>query len=206
MNENPHVDPRLETVEIIVQANARTTLAVHGSFVHILAATGEFNLYINNATRAARLQQSLKYRAPAGKGFTVLTFEDLTGAANTIRFAYGEGDFFDDRTSISGGVTISGTVATQEAVPANVDDAADVTLNNGAETALGAAPANARARVLVSDPANTVNVRIGKTGQVGAARGALLQPGQSLIWPGSAQLYAYAAAAGQKISQTFVVA
>lgn len=205
MNDNPHIDPRLETLDLILAASGRATLAVHGSFVHVLAATGEFNLYINNSTRAARLNQSLKYRAPAGKGFTVLTFEDLTGAQNTIRIAYGEGDFFDDRTSISGGVAISGTVATQEAVPANVDDAADVTLNNGAETALGAAPANTRARVVVADPANTVNIRLGKTGQVGAARGALLQPGQSLIWPGSAQLYAYAAAAGQKVSQSFLV-
>lgn len=200
MNENPHKEPRLETVQIVLPASGRTTLAVHGAFVHILAATGEFNLYINNNTRAARLAQGLKYRAPEGYAFTVLTFEDLTGAANTIRFAYGEGDFIDDRTSIGG------PIATQEVVAANIDDAADVALNNGAETGLGAAPANARARIIVADPANTVNIRIGKTGQVAAARGALLQPGQSLVWPGSAQPFAFAGAAGQSVSQAFLVA
>lgn len=99
--------------------------------------------------------------------------------------------------------TTSGTITTQESKGATIQDTADVTLNNGSETLLLAAFSSRRVAYIVADPANTVNIRIGKTGTVGAARGALLQPGQTMTISGSAYngaIYGYAGAAGQKVS------
>jgi hypothetical protein len=53
--------------------------------------------------------------------------------------------------------------------------------------------------VLRSDPANTVNIRIGDAA-VGAAAGLLLQPGESLVLFTQKQIEGYAPAAGQKVS------
>src|SRR5687767_11797841 len=65
-----------------------------------------------------------------------------------------------------------GEMLTRDGAATAIDDAADVTLNNGSETAIVAADAARRAVILVADAANTGAIRIGKQGQVGAARGA----------------------------------
>lgn len=96
----------------------------------------------------------------------------------------------------TGGASFSATPSKS----ANIDDAADITLNNGAETTIVAANATTREVIIVADPANTLSIRIGKTAQVGAARGALLGPGASLTLTTSAQICGWATAAGQKVS------
>ena len=111
----------------------------------------------------------------------------------------GDGDYTHLRTNAKGATWV------QDQDPANVDDAADITLTSGAETTLGAAPAGATARLLSSKAANTVNIRIGKTGQVGASRGLELVPGAAVVWPGTATLYGYAGSTGQIVTQSFVV-
>lgn len=203
--------PRLETAPLQLAANETRVLALDGDFFDVVEATGAIEVAIDGVY-VARLEKGLGWEAPLGQqGFTRLHVRDLTGAPNTVRIAYGVGAFHDRRTNISGSVSLSGALpAGTNSIgrlnsPASVDDAADVALNNGAETSLGAAPANTKYRVIVADPANTVDIRIGKTGQVGAARGALLQPGATLTIEGTATPYAYAGAAGQKVSQLFVV-
>lgn len=193
----PQQSPRLYTFDLVLTANQRVTLPLHSEFLYIQEATGAINVYVGSDNNKARLAAGLQYRCPPGQAFERFDIEDASGAGNTIRISYGFGEFEDNRLTLSGGVTI--------AVPANIDDAADVTLNNGAETSLGAAPANTKTRMIVADPANTVNIRIGKTGQVGAARGALLQPGQSMVLDGSMTPFGFAGAAGQKVSQLFLV-
>lgn len=215
--DNPHAEPRLETIDLVLAANEERVLSIHGTFYDIQEATGAIQVKIEGQY-GARMEKGLGYAAPQGQGYTRLHIQDLSGAPNTVRVAYGEGEFHDRRTTVSGSVSISGAVTlggtlpafaavptVKASVAANIDDAADVALNNGAETSLGAAPAGTRERIIVANPANTVNIRIGKTGQVGAARGALLQPGQSMTIGGSATVYAYAAAAAQSVSQAFVV-
>lgn len=85
-----------------------------------------------------------------------------------------------------------------------IDDLADITLNNGSETSLVAVDATRVEAIIVADPANTVAIRIGKTGQVGASRGAKLQPGQSITLNTSAAIYGYAGAASQVVSITLL--
>ena len=115
----------------------------------------------------------------------------------TITVALAMGKISDDR------LNVSGTVSTLETKGTAIQDTADVTLNNGAETQLLAAFSTRRAAIIVADPANTVSVRIGKTGAVGAARGALLAPGSVFsISNGeyNGAIFGYAGAAGQKVS------
>jgi hypothetical protein len=98
----------------------------------------------------------------------------------------------------------------QSAVPvaatrsASFEDVADVTLNNGAETLILAADGARREAILVSDPANTANLRLGKTGTVDATNGALLQPGGAVVISSGAAIYGYAGAAAQKLSISVV--
>lgn len=205
-----HINPRLETLDLVLAANEARPLQIHGSFFDVVEATAAVEIKIEGQY-GARMEKGLGYEAPAGQGFVRLIVRDLSGAPNTVRIAYGEGAFHDRRTNISGSVSIGGALPAgtnsigKLNVPASVDDAADVALNNGAETSLGAAPANTRERIVVSNAANTVAIRIGKTGTVGAARGVELQPGQSITLNTSGTPFAFAAAAGQTVSQTFVV-
>jgi hypothetical protein len=194
-------EPRAETVKIPLGASARVTQWLVGGFFTIVEATGDVNVYVEGRYKL-QLAKGMGYRAAPGQQFSRLDFEDASGAANTVEIIYGAGDIADNRSTISGAVDISGGSLD---VPAGIDDAADVALNNAAETSLGDAPDGTVERIVVSDPVNTENIRIGKTGQVGAARGVLLQPGQSITISGSATPYAYAGAAGQKVSQVFVV-
>lgn len=85
-----------------------------------------------------------------------------------------------------------------------LDDLADITLTNGGETLLVAADATRREAIMVADTANTVAIRIGKTGQVGAARGVPLQPGQPIVLTTTAAIYGFAGAAGQKVAITLI--
>ena len=85
-----------------------------------------------------------------------------------------------------------------------IDDLADITLNNGSETSLVAVDTTRVEAIIVAGTANTVAIRIGKTGQVGAARGAALQPGQSITLNTSAAIYGYASAASQTVSITLL--
>ncbi len=200
--------PRLITFDITLAANGRVPLALTGDFLFVLEATGPFNLHLGQEYRA-KMEKGLKYRTPPGQRFSIFDVEDLSGAPNVIRFAYGEGDFDDSRLTIVGGAIAldAPTIAAIEAalrVPltraVSIDDANDVTLNNGAQTLLLSADAPRRRAIVVSDPANTVKNRIGKNGTGGAARGALLQPGPSITLNTSAAIYAYAGAAAQKVS------
>lgn len=96
----------------------------------------------------------------------------------------------------------------QSALPisksATIDDLADVTLNNGSETSLVGSDNTRREAIIVASVTNTVAIRIGKTGQVGAARGAALLPGQSIVLSTTAAIYGYAGAASQIVSITLL--
>lgn len=219
--------PRLQTVDLVLAANEERVLALDADFFDVQEATGAVEVKLDGQY-AARLEKGLGWEAPRDeRGFARLHVRDVSGAPNTVRIAYGVGAFHDRRTTVSGAVSLAGAipagnnnigdvdVASIAAgtnsigklnTPASVDDAADITLNNGSQTSLGAAPAGTRFRVIVADPANTVDIRIGAMGGgLSATRGALLQPGQSITLNTSATVGAFAAAAGQKISQAFVV-
>lgn len=87
---------------------------------------------------------------------------------------------------------------------ATIDDIADVTLNNGSETSLVGADSSRREAIIVAGKANTVEIRIGKTGQVGAARGVPIQPGQSITLTTTAAIYGFASAASQTVAITLL--
>jgi hypothetical protein len=81
-----------------------------------------------------------------------------------------------------------------------IDDAADVTLSTGAETVVSAADAGRRELIVTALLTNTVEIRLGKTGQVSASRGQPLQPGQSAVLATTAAVYGFCATASQKVA------
>lgn len=120
-----------------------------------------------------------------------------------------------DNLTIKDGAGASKVIAAKDAssvfyprhikAPATIiDDLADITLNNGSETSLVAVDTTRVEAIIVAGTTNTVAIRIGKTGQVGAARGAALQPGQSITLNTSAAIYGYAGAASQTVSITLL--
>lgn len=194
--------PRLFTLDVTLLATERKTLPLNGEFLYVLEATGAFNVYLNQEYRA-RLEKGLKYRVPPGEKFTVIDIEDVSGAGNTLRLAYGAGDFDDNRLTLVAGAALAldaATIASLKAKATVLGDAADVTLGAAAATAILALDATRRRATIVSDPANTVSIRIGSQANVGAARGALIQPGQSIDVIATAAIWGYAAIAGQKVS------
>lgn len=86
----------------------------------------------------------------------------------------------------------------------SIDDAADVSLNNGSETQVVGADATRHEAIITSLTTNTVAIRIGKTGQVGSGRGAAIMPGQSITLETTAAIYAYAGAASQTLAVTLL--
>lgn len=128
--------------------------------------------------------------ASGDPGIQMLTVRKDTAAAT----AGTDGDYQPPITDASGRLHVNPGRST------TIDDAADVTLNNGSETSIVGSDSTRREAIITADPANTVNIRIGKTGQVGASRGALLQPGQSITLATTAAIYGYAAATSQVVS------
>jgi hypothetical protein len=93
--------------------------------------------------------------------------------------------------------------ATGGALSATFTDIADVTLETNAISTLVAADTTRREAIIVADPANTANIRVGGA-TVTAARGALLQPGGSIIVTSTAIIHGWAVPASQKVSVSLV--
>ena len=83
---------------------------------------------------------------------------------------------------------------------ATIADAVDVTLTAATATAILAADATRREAIIVADPANTANIRIGLLATVAVDHGAVLQPGASITLTTTAAIAGFATPAGQKVS------
>lgn len=167
----------LNTKLISVPANGGVEVGMSGRFIKCLTSSGSAGdiLISMNGGSESLFDILVKYRFDQGDRFTSFALRNLTGVAVTMKIYVGDGDI-----DTGGDVTISGTVTTRETKPATMGDAADVALNNGSKKTILPVDATRRKAILVSDPANTVNCRIGATGTISATRGALLQPGQSM--------------------------
>jgi hypothetical protein len=185
-------------------ANEAYRIAVNGEFVFVRSATGALRLTLD-AVVAGAFGAGSKYRAPYGEKFSLVTVEDTSGATNTVTLIVGVGDFDDAALIIGAGTSVAVADASLDALKrgTGLGTRADITLNNGALTSFGAPSANTREQIVVADPANTVDLRIGDA-NVTASRGALLRPGAALVLNTNATVHGWATAAGQKVSLTDV--
>jgi hypothetical protein len=188
------------TPSLVIPANGVLPLPFSGTFLVNLSSTmaaGTLKITIDGG-QESRFDAYDAFEALQGTQFSNLVIRNTTGASITFTLGVANG-----KISTANATTIVGNVSVALIKGTTIQDTPDVTLTNGAETLLLAAFATRRSATIVSDPANTVNIRIGKTGTVGAARGPLLAPGQTFqLQDGeyTGAIYGYAAAAGQKVS------
>lgn len=169
----PQQAPRLYTFDLVLTANQRVTLPLHSEFLYIQEATGAINVYVGSDNNKARLAAGLQYRCPPGQAFERFDIEDASGAGNTIRIAYGFGEFEDNRLALASGASI--------AVAANsgIATTADAALAAGVLSAIVAAKNNRRSIALKNVGANVC--RVGDAVNTAAGRGHELQPGESIV-------------------------
>lgn len=165
--------PRLYTLEMILAANARQQLPVQAEFLYVQEATGAVFIYLDGENNKARLEKGLKYRAPAGQTFLKFDIEDASGAQNTVRLAFGYGDYDDKRLALpsSSAIALAGN--------AGIATAADVVIGAAALTAIVAANSNRRAIALKNVGANVI--RVGDSVNTAVGRGHELQAGETIV-------------------------
>lgn len=189
--------PNLKSKTYVVPANGTVKVDQPGTFImrQDSGTGGVITLRWGNGA-SNRFDAGDGYVLNKTDRFQEFFLDNGSGANVSVTLAVGDGE-----VRVAGNVAIIGTAAVAQTKGATIQDTADVTLTNGAETQLLAAFATRRTAYIVADPANTVNIRIGKTGTIGAARGAILQPGQTITLDNyTGSIYGYAGAASQKVS------
>lgn len=192
--------PNLKTKPFVIPASGSVKVGIGGNFIKCLTSTGTDGDILLSFEGGATTKFDVldKYKFEQNDSFSSFTLENQTAGAITMQIIVGFGD-----VDTGGEVSVSGNVTTLETAANGVGTVADVALNNGAQTLILAADATRTVAIIVADPANTVNIRLGDNGNVGAARGAMLQIGQAYEYKSTAALYAYAGAAAQSVSITY---
>jgi len=177
------------TIKRTIAANQSTEVSVEGQYVFMKSTTALVTAEVNG--RRVELESGDSIETAPFKGFHV--FNDNASAV-TLVMVVGTGAF--KRTAVTGAVDVNR--------PSNFDGVADKALNNGSETVVLAADSTRASVTLSSITANTVEIRVGGDGSVGAAQGTPLQPGESITisWDMGAAggISAYCAAASQYLA------
>lgn len=190
----------LNTKNVTIPANGSLDVSMSGSVIKCLTSTGAAGAIVISMDGGSDSLFDVLCRYRFGdKNFSGFSLRNTTGADVTLKIYVGDGDL-----DTGGDVTISGTVQTKGLQPDGTGTIADVTLGTGAVTAILPALAGRVEAVVVSDPTNVANIRMGDQANVGASRGALVQPGQPYTHKGEGALYGYTATAAQKVSGTYV--
>lgn len=120
----------------------------------------------------------------AAAAFSVANKTGVSAITGVLKI--GEGDFSDS--------SVTGTVTSIPAKPTTIDTVADVALNAGAATQILAADTARRAALISNLAANLNAIRVGDS-NVAAARGAQVQPGQTITIEGTEAIFGFDAAA-----------
>jgi hypothetical protein len=167
--------PRYQVLDIDLTANQRVTLPIQAQFWACLESTGDFSLFVDGQG-GGRFSKGMQFNAGIGSTFNSVDLLDLSGAANSIRLAYGAGDFRDGRLIVPDGVVVTVSAA------GTIGTFADVTLVDSVVTQIR--PANATRKLLaVSNFAGSPSIRIGDANIVTGVGGRGLEmPGGATWW------------------------
>jgi hypothetical protein len=126
-----------------------------------------------------------------GQGMSIsyseFSISSATGQAVTVFAGYGQ--MSDSRANLV--ATFNVTVG----AGASIDDGADVATVSGSASLLLPVDLTRKTAIICNPTTNTVSVRVGSS-SVGAAKGVILEPGESLEYPTTAAIYAYQASGG----------
>ena len=160
---------------------------IAGSFFYVASATGTVLVSFDGGPW-------VPFAATQGveADFRELGLRSVAG--DTVTFWAGFGRFVNDVQTVS--VVTSATVTNGDTITAFADVACGV----GSTQIVAARAVSARKVYIRAATANTEELRIGESGGVGAAAGAVLAPGEGLVVETQAALFAYSASGGQTVS------
>ena len=191
-------NPRMKTTQHIVKAGGALTVAAGGPFILNVSSTagdGELTVRLGDGDKLF-FDAGANYEFTDAEAFDSITLVNSGASDATVMVAVGRG-----KVGVSSQAQITNTVAVAQTKSAKLNDAADVNAPNGSAGTLLAANTARRKVILVSDPANTANARIGAAPT--ATRGALLQPGQSIELETTAAIKGWGIGATVSISMTW---
>jgi len=152
-------------------------------FLRILENSGaDFKIQLNEDSETViKKGLSIKLSGPEENNLTKVSFINDTGAQITIQYSLSNYEVTDDRLNVSGSlvVTLSGNTVTSPAAFA-VTDAAQIAVATDLTTKEVTLQNNGANDIWLGD----VNV------DPAALRGYKLEPGTSIIWSSTAQVYA----------------
>lgn len=167
------------TYEEVLAANGERTVHTTGRYVAFLEQSGAFAVALDDGA-FSEFEAGLTALLPGDERFKTVRLRDLSGAQNTVKFNTGFGDIRDARLVVPSGLDVS--------VSTDLENIADVAVGAGLTVQLAAANLSRRELIVTSPNTAVGEVRIGRTGGVGAASGILLQPGGAVVLATSARV------------------
>jgi hypothetical protein len=185
--------PSSQTLTVVIPANGEIPIAIQGNYVRCLSSTGTFKLSPSDIRESVDMDAGLACESPEGFKFEGLLFRNETGVAITAKVFIGTGRFHDSRLNISGGLTITSSIAAPlfiKNVGSSIVASADIACAATAQTNLGGASSTNRF-VLIKNPASSAgSVRIGGN-TVAAALGYELEAGEGKEFRCTGNIFAY---------------
>ena len=193
--------PTLKTKQVLVKAGGSERVNQGGTYVSCKLLTGgnvgDIQLrWDNGATND--FDAGIGYLLQPKDRFEGFYLENSGASDITVKYQVGDGE-----VRLAGNVTILGTVTVNPSRSTTIPTTPDYA-PAGAGTAVAVAlNAIRRSVIITADPLNTLVARFGDL-NTGAARGAQLAPGQTIVIDSTAAVYIYVSGAGQKFSITEV--
>lgn len=175
-NNSVQFRPRAESL----QANVVYPLNSEGNFFHLVSATSSLQISVNDGEYITITQgQGIETQQPFRK------LQIKSAAAQSVKWVTGFGRFRDNAQNVN--VTTSATID-----PANTyTPAADVTVLAGSSANLIGSNAGRRALTITNPTSNSNTFRLGVPLNVGANKGDILEPGDTITMATTAAIDAY---------------
>jgi hypothetical protein len=172
----------MRTYTVVIPANSERITNTTGNYFTVLSASAAFNVGLGDDTPTP-FEEGLGIQFEGGQTFRKVRLINPSGASVTVSFNVGFGKFSDNRVVISGGVSFTRST--------DLEAFMDVTIASLTGGALALAN-SARRELIVCNPITSLlPIRVGRTGGVGAAYGALILPGGTGVIETSARVDCY---------------
>jgi len=174
-----------QAVSVTVPAGGRETVSAVGAYCRVLTAAQPFEISFGSNASTELIEQGLQVKTP---GFETINLFNPNGSALTVVLAVSAAGVDDSRLSLPGSLTVSQNKST------SIQDAADVALVAGVAGVVVASN-SARREAIITNITGS-DIRVG-AGTVGAARGAFVANGATIVLQTTAEVRAYSAPGGQ---------
>lgn len=185
--------PSSQTLTVVIPANGEIPISIQGNYVRCLTATASFKLSPIDIRESVDMDAGLACESPEGFKFEGLLFRNETGVAITTKVFIGTGRFHDSRLNISGGLTITSSIAAPlfiKDVGSSIVAGVDMACAPTSTTNLGGGFAGNRIAMIKNPSTSAGSVRIGGA-TASATTGYELEAGEGKEFPCTGNIFAY---------------